>query len=94
MLGIRLSGEAEERLARHAREAGRPKSVVARDWIMERLEREEIDELIRNAAALHASEREKVRDWAADEATNAWLRWLDAEDGGYDWGPDGPPAVK
>ena len=91
MLGIRLSADEEDRLARHAREAGRPKSAVARNWIIERLEREEIDELIRNAATLHASERERVIHVAAADATAAHLRLLDAEDGGYDWGPDGPP---
>lgn len=91
MLGIRLSREAEERLDRHAREAGRPKSVIVRDWIMDRLDREEVDELIRNAASLHASDRERMLDSAAAEATAAQLRWLDAEDGGYDWGPAGPP---
>ena len=91
MLGIRLPTEAEKRLERHAKAVGRGKSVVAREWILDRLEREEMDKKIRNAAALHAGEREKVIEWAADEATAAWLRWLDAEDGGYDWGPEGPP---
>lgn len=93
MLGIRLPEEADERLARHAREAGRPKSAIARDWILQRLEREEVDELIRNAAKLHAADRERVIAVAAADATDAQLRWLDAEDGGYDWGPDGPPAT-
>ena len=92
MLGIRLSSEAEDRLSRHAREAGRPKSVVARDWIMERLQREEIDGLIRQAAALHRPETAGASDGRDDAATSAWLRSLDAEDGGYDWGDDGPPA--
>lgn len=91
MLGIRLSAEAEKRLARHAREHGRPKSVIARDWILDRLEREEMDTLIRNAAALHGADRERMVNRAADEAISVWLRRLDAEDGGYDWGPDGPP---
>jgi len=91
MLGIRLSAEAEARLSRYARETGRPKSVLARDWILERLEREDIDDKIRNAAALDAQEREQIIEHAANDATSAWLRWLDAEDGGYDWGPDGPP---
>jgi predicted transcriptional regulator len=92
MLGIRLSAEAEERLERHARALGRGKSVVAREWILERLDREELDRKIRDAAALHAGGREQLRDRGAEEATAAWLRWLDAEDGGYDWGPEGPPA--
>jgi predicted transcriptional regulator len=91
MLGIRLSPDAETRLARYAREVGRPKSVVARDWIIDRLDREDIDDKIRNAAALDAGERTEIANRAADEATTAWLRWLDAEDGGYDWGPEGPP---
>lgn len=93
MLGIRLDEEAERRLARHARESGRPKSVIARDWIMERLEQEEIDGLIRTAARLHASTL--TADWRqnAAAASDAFSRWLDADDGGYDWGPDGPPAV-
>lgn len=94
MLGIRLPVEAEARLARHARDAGRPKSVIARDWIMDRLAREEVDELIRNAAKLHAGQRSRATDIAAAEATDAQLRWLDAEDGGYDWGPDGPPRCR
>lgn len=92
MLGIRLAPEAEARLERYANEVGRPKSVLARDWILERLERASIDEKIRNAAALDAAERAHVIDVASSDATDAWLRWLDAEDGGYDWGPKGPPA--
>jgi predicted transcriptional regulator len=92
MLGIRLSVEAESRLERHAREAGRPKSVIARDWIMQRLEREEVDELIRCAAHLHAS-MDEIELAGADEAA-AHLGRLDAEDGGYDWGQSGPPEVR
>ena len=55
MLGIRLSVEDEQRLARHARDLGRAKSVVARDWILERLERESIDERMRRAARILAA---------------------------------------
>jgi predicted DNA-binding protein len=55
MLGIRLSAEAEAALANHAREVGRQKSVLARDWIMERLERESIDEQMRRAARILAA---------------------------------------
>ena len=94
MLGIRLTDEAEERLARYARDVGRPKSVIARDWITERLDRETVDDLIRNAARLHADDRDAVIRQAAMDATDAHLRWLDGEDGGYDWGPEGPPALK
>ena len=92
MLGIRLSSEAETQLERYAREVGRPKSVLARDWLLERLERESINERIRRAASLDAAERAAIVERAADDATGAWLRWLDAEDGGYDWGPEGPPV--
>ena len=94
MLGIRLNADAEERLARHAREVGRPKSVIARDWIVERLNREDIDALIRRASELDAAERKKLADVAHGDVTDAWLRALDAEDGGYDWGPDGPPDAQ
>ena len=55
MLGIRLSAEAETALANHAREVGRQKSVLARDWIMERLERESIDEQMRRSARILAA---------------------------------------
>lgn len=88
MLGIRLPADAERRLERHARALGRGKSVVAREWILDRLDREELDSKIRAAAALHAASARTV----SDVATDAWLRALDAEDGGYDWGPTGPPA--
>jgi predicted DNA-binding protein len=94
MLGVRLPAEAERRLERHARAMGRGKSVLAREWILDRLYREETDRKIGDAAALHASEREALKQHAADEAASAWLRWLDAEDGGYDWGPGGPPEPK
>jgi predicted DNA-binding protein len=55
MLGIRLSAEAEARLARHARSLGRQKSAIARDWILERLERESVDAQVRRAAQILAS---------------------------------------
>ena len=92
MLGIRFKPEDEEKLERYARSIGKPTSAMARDWILERFEREEIDRKIANAAALDAEERAKIKGIAGREATDAWLRWLDAEDGGYDWGPDGPPG--
>jgi predicted DNA-binding protein len=91
MLGIRLSADEEARLTRFARDCGRPKSAVVRQWIVERLEREAVDGMIRSAAALDATQRAQVIDAASDDATTAWLRALDAEDGGYDWGPKGPP---
>lgn len=92
MLGIRLSSDAETRLERYAREVGRPKSVLARDWLMERLERESIDEQIRGAALLDSAQRANPAGRSVDDPTDIWLRWLDAEDGGYEWGPEGPPV--
>lgn len=94
MLGIRLGPDAERRLQRHASDAGRSKSVIVRDWIMERLEREEVDALIRNATKLLARERNAEAERCAAQASTAFLQWQDAEDGGYDWGPDGPPDSK
>lgn len=92
MLGVRLNPDEENRLSRFARETGRPKSTLVREWIIDRLDREEIDRKIADAAALDARERGKPNRRTAGEGTSAWLRWLDEEDGGYDWGPDGPPA--
>ena len=91
MLGIRLSREAEERLERHARATGRAKSTLAREWILDRLQRESVDGDMRRAAELLAKtlSGEELRD--AEAATAEWLRLLDEEDGGYDWGPEGPP---
>jgi predicted transcriptional regulator len=94
MLGIKFDPSDEERLERFARETKRPKSSLAREWIIDRLDREEIDRKIANAVALDAEERKKVIDIPSDDATSAWLRSLDAEDGGYDWGPKGPPVEK
>ena len=92
MLGIRLPEEAEERLARHARSVGRGKSVVARDWILERLDRESIDAEMGRASELIAACVTPEALARSDAETGDWLRMLDEEDGGYDWGPDGPPA--
>ena len=91
MLGIRFTPADEQELGRLAREAGRPKSVLAREWIKDRMSREAINQKIRIAASFDADERQRVIDIAGNDATDAWMRHLDAEDGGYDWGPDGPP---
>jgi len=94
VLGIRLSADAEARLERHARETGRPKSMIARDWIVERLDREEVDGRIRGAAALHAAGQSTAeRNGHPKPEEDDILRWLDDEDGGYDWGPSGPPDL-
>ncbi len=91
MLGIRLSADVEESLDRYARDVGRSKSVIVRDWIVERLERDSIDERMRRAsrsiADLFTAEDRAMLELESD----AWLRLLDAEDGGYDWGPEGAP---
>ena len=94
MLGIRLSAEDERRLSRHANEVGRPKSMIARDWIRQGLDREDVDEAIRRASDLHARHATPEQRKAAADASDVFIRMLDAEDGGYDWGPDGPPPVR
>ncbi len=59
---------------------------------MERLERESIDEDIRHAAqVIAASETEDDRRWG-NAMDRAFIEMLNEEDGGYDWGPDGPPV--
>ena len=94
MLGIRLSADEERRLARHAQEQGRPKSALAREWIVQRLQRDDIDEQIRIAAEVNARAETPETRRAALAASDAFSRYLDSLDGGYDWGPDGPPPTK
>ena len=92
MLGIRFKPEIEEKLSRYARSLGKPTSAMARDWILERFERESVDEQMRRTATvLAASMNDKERE-RMDAETDEWLRLLDAEDGGYDWGERGPSA--
>lgn len=62
MLGIRLNAESEARLERHARALGRQKSVIAREWILERLERESIDAKMTRAACILAA-NDRVEDY-------------------------------
>lgn len=66
MVGIRLKLEAEEKLARHARSFGRQKSAIARDWILERLDRESIDEQMRRAACILAS-HDRAEDYTESD---------------------------
>lgn len=94
MLGIRLSSEDDARLARFARERGQPKSALAREWIVQRLYNGDIDEQVRAAAAFNARHETGEARRAALAASDAFGRYLDSLDGGYDWGPDGPPQVK
>jgi hypothetical protein len=88
MLGIRLPADAEER----ARAIGRGKSVVAREWILERLERESVDDEMRRAAEIVSRRTSQEESTELNAAADEWLRMLDEEDGGYDWGPKGPPG--
>ena len=92
MLGVRLSSDEETRLERHASALGRPKSTLAREWIMQRLDRESLDAEFRRQAASLAAHHDPAGEAWMDLQTDAWLRALDAEDGGYDWGPNGPPS--
>lgn len=91
MLGIRLPAEAEEELTRHARSLGRGKSVIAREWILERLERESVDAEVRRTAEYLAKHETPEQLREAERRTDEWLRELDKEDGGYEWGERGPP---
>ncbi len=90
MLGIRLSADAEAALGRHAKALGRGKSVIAREWILERLESEGVDRKLRRIAAHFALADGKTP--SEDAAGKDWFEALDAEDGGFDWGDEGPPA--
>lgn len=55
MLGIRFKPEFEEQLARHAKALGKPTSTMARDWILERFERESANTQMRRAAQILAA---------------------------------------
>lgn len=66
MLGLRLSREVEESLDRYARDVGRSKSVIVRDWIIEKLERDSIDEQMRYAARLLAAHDRREDDIDSD----------------------------
>lgn len=92
MLGIKFKPEEEARFERHARELHRPKSALAREWILERLDRESIDAQIAREAAIIAANTtlEEIEEHSRD--ADEVFRLLDEEDGGYDWGPAGPPA--
>ena len=92
MLGLRLSPEQEAQLTRYAKSVGRPKSTVARDWIMDRLERESLGEEFRRQAESLAQNVNAEEDAWMDRQVAETLREMDAEDGGYDWGSKGPPA--
>jgi Na+-transporting NADH:ubiquinone oxidoreductase subunit NqrF len=91
MLGIRLDADAEALLAKHAKALGRPKSAIARDWIIERLERESLSRKMRYAAEALRQHYIQADYDELDQAADAWLQMLDEADGGYDWGPNGPP---
>jgi hypothetical protein len=91
MLGLRLSPDEEKRFTRYAREMGRPKSTLAREWLMERLDRESLDAEFRRQVASLSNSMSPQEVEELEAATDEWLRALDAEDGGYDWGPEGPP---
>ena len=94
VLGIRLDAPTEAALDRHARAVGRPKSVIARDWIVERLERESVDEEMRRAAEHIARVETAEQRERAIAMSDAFSHMLDEIDGGYDWGPEGPPPFR
>ncbi len=94
MLGIKLKPDEEQMLERYARDVKRPKSTIAREWIIERLLRESIDEQMRRAAQVIAAHTTAAELAQLNVQTDEWLRALDEEDGGYEWGPDGPPPAR
>ena len=91
-LGLRLEPRLGSQLASLSRRTGRSKSDIAREAVREYLDRHDEDAEFRRQVAL------LNQGYSADDRarravmTSDWLRGLDAEDGGYDWGPDGPPV--
>ena len=92
MLGLRLEAELQQQLATHSRRTGRSKSEIAREAVREYLVRHDGEaEFKRQVAALN--DGYTPEDIARQGArTSEWLRLLDEEDGGYDWGENGPPV--
>ncbi|QMW23768.1 ribbon-helix-helix protein, CopG family [Sandaracinobacteroides saxicola] len=93
MLGLRLDAATEKRLAQHAAETRRTRSDIARVAVREYLDRHSEDaEWERQLATLRKAREARAEIDTGGDGTKAWLRSLDAMDGGYDWGPNGPPA--
>ena len=92
MLGIRLNPAVEERFERFVRRRGQRKSDVGRTAIIEYMDRHEAEgEFLRQVRLLNEVPLSEAEQKEAERRTNDWLAALDAEDGGYDWGPEGPP---
>ena len=92
MLGLRLEPELQRQLATLARRTGRSKSDIAREAVRDYLDRHDDDaEFRRQVFLLQQGHTEEDAALAAAR-TVEWVRILDEEDGGYDWGEGGPPA--
>lgn len=92
MLGLRLEPELQQQLTTLSRRIGRSKSEIAREAVREYLVRHDDEaEFRRQVIALNDSYTPE--DVASHDArVSEWLRALDEEDGGYDWGENGPPV--
>lgn len=62
MLGVRLTEDDERRLTQFARDVGRPKSVIVREWITERLNNESLDKRMRRTAEI-LGRHERAQDY-------------------------------
>jgi hypothetical protein len=92
VLGIRLNSEVEARFERFVRRRGQRKSEVGRTAIIEYMDRHEADaEFMRQVRLLNEQPLSESERKEAERRTDDWLAALDAKDGGYDWGPEGPP---
>ena len=89
---VTLAPSIARRLRDHATRRGLDAADLARQWLAERLDRADVDHLIENYATLSPEQRGRVAAIAEADASAAWLRALDAEDGGYDLGSSGPPG--
>ena len=92
MLGVRLDEETERALEEAARAEGSTKSGLARSWILEKLAARTRSTITAEDLAAWQKPLSASAEEALSRATEAWLEALDAEDGGYDWGPAGPPV--
>lgn len=91
-LHLRLEPDVDAMLDRVSAERGKSRTEIARIAVRRYLE--ECDPAFRaeleRQIAIPPSLSDEDKDWL-DGNLDDLLQTLDEEDGGYDWGPDGPP---
>lgn len=87
-----IDSATHDGLMRVAAQTGEPATELAAKWLKFGPEIAEMRHRIENFHGLADARRREFADRAGDFASGAQLMALDAEGGGYDWGPNGPPG--